>query len=242
MGYRFEPDPEEAGASEERHAIDGFAYFIVTVDGIIAWASTSASAFLGHRTEHLVGHPFNVLTDATSFIESHTRTGVSLNVSFHHADGRLIAARMIVRPIKTHAAVQSFLVEVLGAAAAGQASTETLLPIITSAHRKTVELIYDRNLTLTSMSPRGEPFLGWNPDDIVGTFFLITNVPELLEDQARACALGQAIVDSGMRTVHDRMFARSASGELVPVHVQGEFLVDEDGRFAGLHASVTPEG
>lgn len=242
VGYRFEPDPSETEDEAQREAIDGLAYIIVTVDGTIAWASASVQTYLGWSPGELVGRSLDTLTDTPQFIDWNVRTGVAMGASLRNRNGRLVDCVMIVRPIKTHAVVQSFLVELVGRGAIADDSPSAIQPIITATHRRSVALMYDGNLILTSISPRDELFLGWNPDDIVGTFFLVTNVPELLEDQARACALGQAIVDSGMRTVHDRMLARSASGELVPVHVHGEFLVDENGRVAGLHADVTVEG
>ena len=241
VGYRFEPNPDDIGDTTHPVSPDGFAYFIVAVDGTIAWASATVEGYLGWLPDELVGRSLDTLTDGSQFIDYQARTGHVVRVALRSRDDQLMTSKLIVRPIKTHAVVQSFLIELVGDRALADASSDALLPIITSTHRRSVEVIYDENLILTSLSPRDEPFLGWNPDDIVGTFFLLTSVPELLDDQVRACALAQSIVDTGLRTVHDHMLARSATGELVPVHVRGEFLADESGRFAGLHASVTPE-
>ena len=239
VGYRFEPNPDDGGDTTHPVSPDGFAYFIVTVDGTIAWASATVEGYLGWKPEELVGRSLETLTAASQSMDYQTRTGTVMHVSLRHSADHQIASRMIVRPIKTHAVVQSFLIELVGDRALADTSPDVVLPIITSTHRRSVEMGYDRNLILTSLSPRDEPFLGWHPDDILGTFFLLTSVPELLDDQVRACALAQSMVDNGLCKIHDRMLARSATGELVPVHVHGEFLADADGRFAGLHASVT---
>lgn len=103
-----------------------------------------------------------------------------------------------------------------------------------------MHLTYDHRWVLASMTPRDVEFLGWHADDILGTFFLITTDMSLIDDQERACAIAQAMVVSGLRTFEHHMLARCASGDAVPVHVKGEFLADEQGRFSGVTAFVTP--
>ena len=242
VGYRFEPDVDVEVEQVSKVTPDASAHLLVNTDGVIAWASSSITALLGWKADDLIGHAFTVLAPTSSFQEMQASHGAIAEVVMCHADGSLLGAFMVVQPITMLSVTHAFLLEVRShVETKGGHPERTRPPIVITHTTQSVQLMYDRNLVLRALSPRDAPFLGWRPDDVVGTFFLLSTYPELFNDQARACTLSQSIVDAGIRDVHDHMLARSASGDAVPVHVRGSFLVDQAGRFNGLHLSVTPE-
>lgn len=241
VGYRYEPGAGARNGSLDHSEPDGVAYLVVAVDGTIAWASDSIREAFGWQPHELVGMSIASLIGSMEFLDQQARIGTIADTMLRCADEREIPVCSIIRPIKTHTVVQSFLVELFPEAKRPKAHSRAVLPILTTTHQPSVDLSYDSNLVVVGMSPRDAPFLSWRTDEILGTFFLLTTDQALLDDQAKALALAQAIVDAGIRRVHDRMLARSASGSAIPVHVHSEFLVDEQGRFMGLQANVTPE-
>lgn len=100
------------------------------------------------------------------------------------------------------------------------------------AAEKLVELVYDRHLILQEVLP-SERFLGWAPQEILGTPFSATGLPldgiRQLVDQALANGDGE--VRGSVPLVH-------RDGSQVVGFMVTRILIDADGEFAGLHARL----
>ena len=87
----------------------------------------------------------------------------------------------------------------------------------------------------TFMSETMERMTGWRPEDVIGAHFSKT-----VEDASHA--RGAGALDGVDRGSGDEQVAhaqpRGADGRLVPVEVSAIALVDDDGRFAGIHGST----
>lgn len=94
--------------------------------------------------------------------------------------------------------------------------------------RDWVELVHDGDLILRSVSPHA-PFLGWEPDDIIGTPFSLLGV-----DSVTTRSLIDRDLGMGVRASLLRAKVAAADGSRVDAEITGEFLVDARGAFAGM--------
>ena len=93
-------------------------------------------------------------------------------------------------------------------------------------------LTYDDDLILRSVTPH-EPFLGWSPDDIIGTPFMLAGV-----DHAQA----RQLVDMLLLTEHlqpsQTIQALCADGSHAPAEIQVTLATTNSGEFTGMTGQV----
>lgn len=105
--------------------------------------------------------------------------------------------------------------------------------------QRTVFLSYDAELILRSIRPDDEPLLGYRPEDIVDTFFLISHFTALNVDRLAALAHIQSLLDAGVDRVDTPTLGRCADGTSIPVHIVSDIKADASGKFIGLEGHVT---
>ncbi|MFM8349801.1 MAG: helix-turn-helix domain-containing protein, partial [Actinomycetales bacterium] len=93
-------------------------------------------------------------------------------------------------------------------------------------------LTYDVDLILRSVTPH-EPFLGWNPDDIIGTPFMLAGI-----SHADAKGIVQVLISAGQLTTSQAIAAKSASGLVVPAELELTLITTPSGAFAGMTGRV----
>jgi len=96
------------------------------------------------------------------------------------------------------------------------------------APTSSVVLEFDADLVLRSVAPP-DPFLGWDPQAIVGTQFSPAGVSA---DLAREVV--RARVAAGSLSSVIRVDVLAADGTRVPTRVTTQIAVDDEGRFAGI--------
>jgi len=96
-------------------------------------------------------------------------------------------------------------------------------------HRsRQVVLAFDADLVLRGVSPH-EPFLGWEPEEILGTRFSPCGL-----DHERARNLIDARLDSGARQSRARADMVGRDGSRVPSEISTSLQVDAQGAFMGI--------
>lgn len=93
-------------------------------------------------------------------------------------------------------------------------------------------LTYDADLILRTVSPH-EPFLGWNPDDIIGTPFMLAGI-----SHADAKGIANALLASGQLLTRQAVAARGAHGQVVPANVHLVLTTTAFGALAGMTGQV----
>lgn len=100
-----------------------------------------------------------------------------------------------------------------------------------------VRLVYDRNLTLREMEPDDRPFLGWNPAEVLDTFFLLTTFSLIHSNQRAALNLVRLLAAVGFTTWESPMAVRAADESTHVAMVTME-LHARARRFLGMNAFV----
>lgn len=101
-----------------------------------------------------------------------------------------------------------------------------------------VRLIYDRHLTLQVVEPNDQPFLGWYPQHVTGTFFMLTSVSTINSSRRVALAIARLWAAVGIHEWNGPMSVRAADGSarLVNAHL---YVLSSNRRFRGMRATIT---
>lgn len=103
--------------------------------------------------------------------------------------------------------------------------------------RTTVRLISDALLILREVDPDDQPFLGWEPSEVLDTFFLLYPEPWLHQHPHTARAVTSALVLAGIREISGPFTVRTADGDVR--FADGNLLLhSKAGRFLGLEATL----
>ena len=97
---------------------------------------------------------------------------------------------------------------------------------------------YDADLIVRLIRPLDRLVLGFEPREIVDTFFMITASKELRTDQTKARAFVDTLIAAGVRRLSGADIGSSALGDEVPVNVEIQLLTDATGKFAGMHGYI----
>ena len=105
------------------------------------------------------------------------------------------------------------------------------------AAAQTVRLAYDRNLILRGVAPDDRPFLGWNPAEVLDTFFMLTNVTRIHSSRRTALAVARLWTALGLETWEGPLSVRRADGSVT--HVTADIhVLTSSRRFRGLQATI----
>lgn len=255
FGYRFEPEPSVQHAAarldrlEAMQAGDDIAAFaLVSADRRIVGVSSHVERLLGWRPGELEGtvtydlvHP----DDAPGLRSLRERLDagvpVALIARFRTADGGYRRIEGLVRPV-IHAGerVELFVHQWRPAPEDGREHEPgphaTDRPVGHGSLARRIELVVGRDLVLRSVTPR-EPFLGFDPDEIVGTFFSPTGL-----DETSLQAFIDALLSTGtLRTVND-VTLLDATGKRITVHQDATIHLDPNGAFDHLVSILTLPG
>lgn len=102
---------------------------------------------------------------------------------------------------------------------------------------QSVRLVYDRNLILREMEPDDRPFLGWNPAEVLDTFFLLTTFSLIHSNQRAALNLVRLLAAVGFTTWESPTAVRAADESTHIAMVTME-LHARARRFLGMNAIV----
>ena len=89
-------------------------------------------------------------------------------------------------------------------------------------------LTYDADLILRSVTPH-EPFLGWRPDDIIGTTFMLAGI-----DHTQAHKIVQALLATDNLRMKQAILAQCADGTHVPAEIQVILTTTSTGTLTGM--------
>jgi DNA-binding winged helix-turn-helix (wHTH) protein len=103
--------------------------------------------------------------------------------------------------------------------------------------RQALRLVSDHRLILREIVPNDQPFLGWEPDEVLDTVFILAPQPWLYDHPNVLRALAKSLVLAGVRTITGPFNVRRADGGL---HIaDGEATVhSRSRRFTGLEATL----
>lgn len=101
-----------------------------------------------------------------------------------------------------------------------------------------MSLTYDEKLRVVNVSPKGQQFFGWDPDEIIGTYFLLAAGPMSEIPQDEAIAVLRAVATTQPHTVLHSYDVRCADGRVQSCKAMTEVLLDADGGFAGVVLTV----
>jgi DNA-binding winged helix-turn-helix (wHTH) protein len=80
------------------------------------------------------------------------------------------------------------------------------------AQSQTFRMVNDARLILREIEPDDQPLLGWQPADILDTFFILTPQPWLYDHPNVARTLASALVLAGVRDITGPFALRTADG------------------------------
>lgn len=105
------------------------------------------------------------------------------------------------------------------------------------AVHSSVELTYDRRLILRRVEPADRKFFGWNPEDVINTFFLLTTHRKLSTRRSFAVTMTKALCLAGFTEWSGPMEVRTGDGghRLANVEIR---LITEGRRFLGMRGVV----
>jgi PAS domain S-box-containing protein len=154
-------------------------WLLVDKDRIVTWVSDSITAHLGWSPADLIGkHPWviAVAEEAEKLERAFPAQGgspfVSLNARVRHVDGHLVDLRLVANVI----------IGADGRRLGGVGEWSIIRPDDPPAadgargrHTMPFRLHYDGDDVLTGVEPH-EPFLGWDPDEVIGTHFSLSGL------------------------------------------------------------------
>lgn len=100
-----------------------------------------------------------------------------------------------------------------------------------------VRLAYDRNLILREVEPDDRPFLGWNPADVLDTFFLLTSVTSIHSSRRVALAVARLWAALGLDNWQGPLSVRRADGSVTYVTADLHVLT-KSRRLLGMEATI----
>lgn len=101
---------------------------------------------------------------------------------------------------------------------------------------RSVELVYGADLFLRAVSPH-EPFLGYDPDDIIGTFFSPAGL-----DEVAVRAVLEAMARNHVPWTEGQVLVAEGGGSTVTVTIRSTVTVDENGEISGFVTVLTLPG
>lgn len=103
--------------------------------------------------------------------------------------------------------------------------------------QRTLRLVSESQLILREIVPDDQPFLGWDPTEVLDTFFILAPQPWLYEHPHMARALTTTLVLAGVSTISGPFNVRRADGGL---HIAdgNATLHARARRFTGLGATL----
>lgn len=105
-------------------------------------------------------------------------------------------------------------------------------------HGPIVTLTYDEKLRVVNVVPKAQPFFGWDPDEIIGTYFVLAAGPIADIPQADAIGVLRAVAATQPQVVHHSYDVRCADGRTQTCNAVTEVLLDADGQFVGAILTV----
>ena len=101
-----------------------------------------------------------------------------------------------------------------------------------------VTITYDAELRVTAIDPYDRPFFGWDPQDIIGTFFLLGFGPMSEVSQPEAIAIIKAVAATNPTQMNHAFDVRCADGSTESRNAFSQVLSDEAGAFAGWRLTL----
>ena len=104
-----------------------------------------------------------------------------------------------------------------------------------------VTLEYDAHLRVTSIHPSDRDFFGWQPDDVIGQFFLLAAGPTGLVPQDEAVQMIRLMAATGLHVTDTAYEVRCADGTTRGLRARISLSVDDDGAFDGARIACTDQ-
>lgn len=252
FGYRFEPEPRDGSGMDEDAGDDpvdrpigsGPAHALMSMDRTIAWASEGMRDLLGWEPQALVGMSLYDLApsgDRPDWVKA----GAGLNAGAPRAftgptrrgDGTFRSLNACVRPVvDAGGTVTGFLAEWSTAEQAPTVADVGVIQLTPSGRlARRVGLWLDREFILRTVTPP-ESFLGWEPDEIIGTYFSPTGL-----DAATIAAIVESRIRLGILDFGGPINVHARDGSVVPAMVSTRIEMDSAGALAGLSVTLTLE-
>lgn len=99
-------------------------------------------------------------------------------------------------------------------------------------------IMYDANLVVVSVEPDDQPFLGWSPDELIGSFHLLASGPAANLPQAEAIEIMRAQARVGPPVYDVTMDVRFADGSILTRRVRFEIFSSKEHDFVGARATI----
>ena len=213
----------------------GSIWLLVDRDRRVSWVSDSLTHHLGWAPNQLVGKPPWTLAsegEEGKFKRNVPLPGEPTMVRFEtevvSAEGRTVGIQVYCQMIVD---ADGNRVGGIGEWVVGGPKGAPPLDGIAGHQRMPFRLHYDGNHVLTAVEPH-EPFIGWDPDDVVGTYFSLAGLDR--ETTARSM---EALLALG----HDHEFSRTpvlrSDGTRATVSIRLR-LAEEDGELIGYVGEV----
>ncbi|MBU6278234.1 MAG: PAS domain-containing protein, partial [Actinomycetales bacterium] len=245
-GHISRPQPTENRMAAERWHPASPVYLLASLDRQILWVGANVESYLGWQPADVVGraiysmiHPDDIVLafEVRAELELGNPTTFVLRISA--ADGGFTATHCRVNPIKDGQGItQLFLVEWLpserpsDAGDISYASSRTDREPSVLPPEGMIQLFFDGDLILQDVRPH-EPFLGYDPDDIIGAYFTPTG-----NSREQVMHMINALLSSGERSVDLQTLLFDASGRSHLLPVTSRLLVGDGETFLGLHSTI----
>lgn len=102
-----------------------------------------------------------------------------------------------------------------------------------------VSVTYDARLRVTSVDPGDRPFFGWDPQEVIGTFFLLDASAARMISQEDAIRMITVMAETGVLVTESAYEILYADGSKQTHRGRIELLLDEHGVFCGARVSVS---
>lgn len=101
-----------------------------------------------------------------------------------------------------------------------------------------VTLEYDAQLRVTAIHPNDKLFFGWDPDEVIGRFFLLAAGPSGEVKQDEAVQMIRVMAATGLLSTDTVYEVRCADGTSRGQRARISLAVDADGVFSGARISI----
>lgn len=244
FGYRFESTPQANPSVSEADPRGFTVSALLSLDRTIRWVSDEVTSLLGWRPDQLVGtngldlvHPDMLIGPA----EHHALDAGEPQAGrgrLRTTSGSWQEVWAIGRPVVDSRGTVTGLLVTWQELEGTQPSVD-LAPIALSPAAsglpgfRQVTLTLDARLNLMALDP-SDDFLGWMPQEILGTFYSPTGL-----DAAAARAVVDVHLGSGLLEWSGPAPLIHRDGSALQGVVAARIEVDEGGQFAGLRVQVT---
>ena len=213
--YTFVSDQAHAMLGWDKEAAIGRHFMEYVAPG---WESVAAASY-----QALIDKPDRVHTSRIDFLSGAGEpVPLEINVVGSIADGHLTAIHGVARDISDRERLERELRE-----------SESRYRFLVE-NSPDVVFATDDDGRFTFMSDAIERMAGWKPGDLVGEHYSKVVESQPIEDASRWAALVRepSVEQIAIQNV------RRPDGGTVPVEISAIGMVDEDGRFAGIHGST----